>query len=154
MYLITKSEEETIELGKIIGENACSRDFLCLDGELGAGKTHLTKGIALGIGIDDDITSPTFTIVQEYIKENKKFYHFDAYRLCDEDELYAIGFDDYINDEAVIVMEWALNVSGALPEDRLEIKAEYTSNLNERKFTFIPLGESSKKLLEKIMNRK
>ncbi|MBQ9833050.1 MAG: tRNA (adenosine(37)-N6)-threonylcarbamoyltransferase complex ATPase subunit type 1 TsaE [Clostridia bacterium] len=110
-------------LGLKLSELLFNGGFIAMFGDLGAGKTTLTKAVASGFGIDE-IASPTFTVVREHTTTNGKcFFHFDAYRLCDEDELSAIGFDDYISraHDGIIIMEWSENVLGLLPANRLDI---------------------------------
>lgn len=120
MNFITNTVEETIELGKIIGRSLKPGDIVCIDGDLGSGKTHLTKGIALGLGIYEHITSPTFNIVNEY--EGKiKLYHFDVYRVNDPDEIAAIGFDEYIFSDAVSVIEWSDYIKELIPDEHIQI---------------------------------
>ncbi|WP_163195706.1 tRNA (adenosine(37)-N6)-threonylcarbamoyltransferase complex ATPase subunit type 1 TsaE [Clostridium thermarum] len=121
MEFIINSLEDTICLGRQIGQRAKAGDIICLNGDLGAGKTHFTKGIALGLGIDDDITSPTFTIVNEYDTGRLKLNHFDVYRVNDPDEIEAIGFDEYIFSNAVSVIEWAAYIDVLIPEESLEV---------------------------------
>lgn len=149
MNFITNSVEETIEFGKKLATYLKERACICLDGDLGAGKTHLTKGIALGLGITEDITSPTFTIVQEY-EGNLNLYHFDMYRLADIDELYAIGFEDYLRSNQIMIIEWSQNVKDALPNDRIEIFIEYTDIPNQRKFNLKTFGNNSQEILKKL----
>lgn len=148
MYFITNSVVETIELGKAIAKHLRSGSCICLDGDLGAGKTHLSKGIALGLGIEEDITSPTFTIVHEY-EGNLNLYHFDMYRLGDIDELYAIGFEDYLRSNQIMIIEWSQNVRDALPNDRIEIFIEYTDIQNQRKFNIKAVGKAPE-ILERL----
>ena len=113
------SEQEMLALGRKLAGALQVGSFVALHGDLGAGKTVLVRGMASELGITG-VVSPTFTIVQEY--EGKiPLFHFDAYRLNDEDELYAIGFEDYLARDGIIVMEWAELVEGALPRDRIEI---------------------------------
>lgn len=149
MQIITHSVEETVQLGELIGSFLKEGMCICLDGDLGAGKTHLTKGIAKGLGISEDITSPTFTIIQEY-DARLKLFHFDMYRLSDESELYAIGFEDYLKQQGVLVIEWSPIARRILPEDRLEIGMEYTEMANERRISFRSSGKKSQILVEKI----
>lgn len=149
MDIITNSELETIELGNKIGKLLTDGDFICLDGDLGAGKTHFTKGLAQGMGIREDITSPTFTIVQEYDGE-LDLYHFDVYRLFDEEELYAIGFEDYLKRKGVIIVEWSEKVRGVLPKDRLEIRIEYLEDPDKRKLVFESFGKRAEELVKKF----
>jgi tRNA threonylcarbamoyladenosine biosynthesis protein TsaE len=120
MNFITNTVEETIELGKKIGGSLNPGDIVCIDGDLGSGKTHLTKGIALGLGIDEHITSPTFNIVNEY-EGRIKLYHFDVYRVNDPDEIAAIGFDEYIFSDAASVIEWSDYIKELIPDDHIQI---------------------------------
>lgn len=113
--------EETLSLGETIGKLCQPGDIFCLEGEVGAGKTHLTKGIAKGLGITDYITSPTFTIVNEYESGRLKLNHFDVYRVNDPDEIYAIGFDEYIFSSAVSVIEWAEYIEELIPKESVYI---------------------------------
>ncbi|MDP4091328.1 MAG: tRNA (adenosine(37)-N6)-threonylcarbamoyltransferase complex ATPase subunit type 1 TsaE [Bacillota bacterium] len=121
MELTISNIDETLALGRQIGERANAGDIICLNGDLGAGKTHFTKGIALGLGVKDDITSPTFTIVNEYDSGRLKLNHFDVYRVNDPDEIEAIGFDEYIFSRAVNVIEWANYIDVLIPEESLKI---------------------------------
>lgn len=124
MEFIVSTVEETQNLGIQLGKLCKSGDIICLIGDLGTGKTHLTKGIALGLGINDSITSPTFNIVNEYDNGRLKFYHFDVYRVNDPDEIAAIGFDEYIFGDGVSVIEWANYIEELIPEDNLQIILE------------------------------
>ena len=96
MDFVVNNIDETTSLGYKLGKLLNPGDVICLTGDLGTGKTHITKGIAKGLGINDTITSPTFTIVNEYDSGRLKLNHFDVYRVVDPDEVYSIGFDDYI----------------------------------------------------------
>ncbi len=109
---ITGSEKETFELGILIGKALKKGDIITLDGDLGAGKTVLTKGICSYFNVKDYVTSPTYTIVNEY-SGDVKIYHFDIYRLSEEEELYNIGFYDYLEDEGISIVEWAANIPEA-----------------------------------------
>ena len=113
------SEASMEALGHALGQRLFPGAFLAFFGDLGAGKTTLTRALAASLGIDG-IASPTFTIVREH-EGTLPLFHFDAYRLSDEDELFAIGFDDYFTRGGVIAMEWCENVPGALPNERLEL---------------------------------
>lgn len=108
-------------LAQSLGGGLFPGAFLALYGDLGAGKTTFTKALAHELGIDD-IQSPTFTIVREHWGGRLPLFHFDAYRLASGEELFAIGFGDYLTQEGVIAMEWCENVPEALPPDRLEIR--------------------------------
>lgn len=130
-------------LGKLLGPGA----FVALYGDLGAGKSVLARGVASSLGIDR-LTSPTFTIVQEY-PSNPPLYHFDAYRLADEDELYAIGFADYLASDGVILMEWANLVPGCLPRERLDIRIAGAGE-EARTAELTPLGAAYEQLVERL----
>ena len=132
-----KTEDEMLALGKCIAERLGKHGFLALYGDLGAGKTVFARGVARAFGVDH-VSSPTFTIVCEYPTE-PKLYHFDAYRLSDADELYAIGFSDYLREDALLLMEWANLVADALPKDRLDVTIE-GSGMMERTVTIEPHG--------------
>lgn len=119
MEFLLESVEKTLELGKKIGGLVNPGDIICVDGELGTGKTHLTKGIALGLNIKDHITSPTFTLVNEY-EGRIKLYHFDVYRISDP-EIEAIGFDEYIFSDAASVIEWSNMIRELIPEEHIQI---------------------------------
>lgn len=121
MNFVTNTVDETIDIGIKLGKALRPGDVVCLDGDLGSGKTHLTKGIALGLGIRDHITSPTFNIVNEY-DGRLKFYHFDVYRVNDPDEIAAIGFDEYIFSDAASVIEWADYIRELIPEEHIQIQ--------------------------------
>jgi tRNA threonylcarbamoyladenosine biosynthesis protein TsaE len=143
------SPEDTAKLGKAIGESLSGGEVLCFSGDLGAGKTTLTKSIAEGMGIVDYITSPTFTIINEYDGEIS-LYHFDVYRLGDCDELYDIGYEDYIDSDGVCIIEWSNLVEDALPNDRLEIRLLRTGDMDERSIELEAKGQKYEKLIESI----
>ncbi len=115
--LTTNNLNETINFGKILGENIKNGMVISLNGDIGCGKTHLTKGIALGLNIKENISSPTFNLVNEYEDGVIPLYHFDVYRLKSIDELFLIGFDDYINKESLTIIEWGDMIKDALPKD-------------------------------------
>ena len=105
----SKSSEETINIGEQIGRGIKPNCAILLYGEMGAGKTHFVKGLALGLGITAHVTSPTFAIVNEYETVTKNLFHFDLFRIASFDDLYAIGFFDYL-DRGIIVAEWSENI--------------------------------------------
>ena len=122
MVLKTESEEQTLELGVALSSILKKGDVLLLHGELGAGKSVLTRGIALGMGISEPVTSPTFNIFNIYCGSKGKLYHFDLYRISDPDELFEIGFEDFISDgEAISVIEWPDIAKGSLPGNCIEV---------------------------------
>ena len=120
MEIISNSENETIELGKKIAQKLKKGDIIVLTGELGSGKTKLTEGILTYFGLQNEISSPTFTIVNEYDKYNFKIFHFDVYRLSDVDEFYAIGGEEYF-EQGVSIIEWGEMIKEALPEKFINI---------------------------------
>ena len=117
------SAEETTGLGEKLGRLLQKGDIVCLTGELGTGKTAFTGGIARALEIEGYITSPTFTIVNEY-EGRIPLYHFDVYRIGDTDEMYDIGFDEYIYGDGITVIEWADLIRKILPDERIEVKIE------------------------------
>ena len=121
MKLESFCEADTFNIGKDIAMTAKPGSVYCLDGDLGVGKTVFTKGFAKGLEIDDCITSPTFTIVQEYESGRVPFYHFDVYRIADAYEMYEIGFEEYINGDGICFIEWASLIEEILPEDIIRI---------------------------------
>ena len=110
------SPEETYEAGRKLGEEAKPGQILCLDGDLGVGKTVFTQGFAAGLGITEPVNSPTFTIVQEYEEGRLPFYHFDVYRIADPEEMEEIGYEDYFYGNGVCLIEWASLIEELLPE--------------------------------------
>ena len=124
MVVETNSEKETWELGKQLAESAKPGQVFSLIGDLGVGKTVLTKGMAAGLGISEPVNSPTFTILQVYEEGRLPFYHFDVYRSADPEEMYEVGFDDYIEGDGVCFIEWANLIDDLLPEERTEITIE------------------------------
>ena len=118
---VTGSTEETIALGERLGALLQAGDVLVLTGDLGAGKTQLTKGIAFGMGITDDVTSPTFNILMVYEGDACPLYHFDLYRLDDPDQLEDIGFYDALEGDGPCVIEWGEQFSDEIGPERLDV---------------------------------
>ncbi|MBR3459240.1 MAG: tRNA (adenosine(37)-N6)-threonylcarbamoyltransferase complex ATPase subunit type 1 TsaE [Clostridia bacterium] len=139
------SEADMYEVGRSIGNLLDGHAFIAMFGDLGAGTTTLTKGIAEALGIHD-ILSPTFTIVRHH-EGRLALDHFDAYRIESVDELYAIGFDDYLSGDGVIVMEWCENVPDALPQERLEVHIEGSGG-EPRNMELVAFGSKYFKILE------
>lgn len=119
--IITNSCEETKEFAIAFSKTLKKGDILCLRGDLGAGKTAFVQGLAKGLGISDYVTSPTFTIVNEYKGDKCTLYHFDVYRIEDSDEMYEIGYEEYIYSDSVCVIEWPECIEDILPDSRYEI---------------------------------
>lgn len=124
MVIETRSPEETFALGKKIGEMARPGEIYTLTGDLGVGKTVFTQGVAAGLGIIEPVSSPTFTIIQEYDSGRLPFYHFDVYRIGDIEEMDEIGYDDYFFGQGICLIEWANLIEEILPENRREIIIE------------------------------
>jgi tRNA threonylcarbamoyladenosine biosynthesis protein TsaE len=121
---ISHSPEQTLRLGARLGALLQAGDVVCLEGELGTGKTRLTQGIALGLGISAQVTSPTFTLIAEYIVDSSipPLYHIDLYRLsAPVEEALHVGLDEYLMGDGICVIEWADRIVPALPNDRLWI---------------------------------
>ena len=141
----THSPEETLELGRKLGKRLEPRDVLALIGPLGAGKTQLTRGLALGVGSDGRVTSPTFKLVNEY-EGRIRLYHIDAYRLHGADDLVALGCDEFFDGDGAAVVEWADRVAGALPAERLRVEIQITG-ADSRKFMLSAEGPGAERLL-------
>lgn len=121
-------EKDTFELGKSMGLHANPGEIYLLHGELGVGKTAFTKGFAAGLGIKEHITSPTFTLIQEYEEGRIPFYHFDVYRIGDVEEMYDLGYESYFYGDGVCLIEWASLIQEILPEDCKNISIEKDLN--------------------------
>ena len=139
--------EETEKFGLFLGENLRPGDVVCLNGDLGAGKTTLTKSIAKGLGIHDYVTSPTFTIVNEYYSEID-LYHIDTYRLDDMVDVDYLGFDEYFYSDGVTIVEWAEKIRDALPEEYMEINIK--SHDDKRDLDINYVGNRFDELKEKL----
>ena len=137
MIIETRSAKETYQLGVELGKKAQRGQVFTMVGDLGVGKTVFTQGLAEGLGITEPISSPTFTIVQEYDEGRLPFYHFDVYRIGDISEMDEIGFEDYIYGEGVSLIEWANLIEEILPEHRIDITIEkdLTQGFDYRKIT-------------------
>ncbi len=118
------SEQDTFFIGERMGQHATPGTVVALDGDLGVGKTVFTKGFARGLGIEEDVVSPTFTIEQIYEEGRLPLYHFDIYRLEDEDEWYAIGADEALDSDGVCLIEWASKMPEIMPKDTIWVTIE------------------------------
>ena len=132
MEFITNSPQETEALGQKLGQMLPAGTVIAYRGDLGAGKTAFTRGLARGLGIQDPVTSPTYTIVNEYLGGRVPLFHFDMYRLHSADDLFDIGWDDYLERQGICAVEWSENVAEAL-EDPLVV-------------TICKTGEESRKI--------
>lgn len=118
------SEKETFEIARKMAEKAEASKVFCLDGDLGVGKTVFTKGFAVGLGIEDVIDSPTFTIVKEYTEGRLPLYHFDVYRIGDISEMDEIGYEEYFYGDGVCLIEWSTLIEEIIPQDAIKIRIE------------------------------
>ena len=124
MVIESNCEKETYELGCRLGQEARAGQVYTLVGDLGVGKTVFTKGLAAGLGIEEPVSSSTFTIVQVYEEGRLPFYHFDVYRIGDVEEMDEVGFEDYVYGEGVSLIEWANLIEEILPQHYTEVKIE------------------------------
>ena len=118
------SENDTFEIAKNIAKELKKGSIVCLDGDLGVGKTIFAKGFAKGLGIEDDITSPTFTLVQSYESLYNVLHHFDVYRISDESEMDEIGYEEYFFSDAICLIEWSSLIPDLIPENAIRISIE------------------------------
>ncbi len=143
----TKNEFETIEIAQNFESEKFPNMIICLDGELGSGKTVFTKGIANALGIEETITSPTFTIIKEYNGE-LPLYHMDVYRLDGNTD--GVDIEEYFNKGGVVVIEWAETIKSILPDERLDVKIKVLDE-NRRLLIFEPHGEKYEELCEAVL---
>lgn len=151
MTIRTVLPEATMALGEALGRLLKGGEVICLTGDLGAGKTHFAKGVARGLGIPDTVTSPTFTLINEY-SGRLRLYHVDAYRLCDPDEAYDLGLEEYLYGDGATLIEWPDRIAELLPADRLdiEITRDDGADENAREIQFTP-GAGYKELLRSLI---
>ena len=124
MKAVSLCPEDTFALGKELGEKAKPGDVICLDGDLGVGKTVFTQGFAAGLGITEPVNSPTFTIVQQYDEGRLPLYHFDVYRIGDISEMDEVGYEDLFFGDGVCLIEWSGLIEEILPEHRTTVTIE------------------------------
>lgn len=131
----TDSPEKSIHLGEEVGKRLRGGDIIAYCGDLGAGKTTFTRGICIGMGLGDDVTSPTFTLVNEYRKADTKLdlIHFDMYRITTPEDIETTGFYDYMDEDTVLAVEWSENIAEELPEGCIIIRINRLGD-NEREF--------------------
>lgn len=141
--------EETKDFGIKLGELLNGGDILCLNGDLGAGKTTLTKSIGLGLGVTDYITSPTFALINEY-EGRIPVYHFDVYRLENVEDLDDLGFDDYFYGKGVSIIEWADKIEKSLPKERIVLDIEKGENIDSRVINITGYGNSYNRVIEEL----
>lgn len=150
MEIKLSSTKETEEIGIKLGKLLKEGDIVCLNGDLGAGKTTMTKSIGLGLGVDDYITSPTFTLINEY-KGRVDLYHFDVYRLENVEDLYDLGFDEYFYGKGVSVIEWAERIEKMLPEERIVIDIKKTEKEDERILHIHGFGPRYEEVIKELL---
>ena len=145
---MSNDEYETIEIAQNFESEKFENMVICLDGELGSGKTIFTKGIANALGIEESITSPTFTIIKEYTSGEMPLYHMDVYRLDGNTE--GVGIEEYYNKSGIVIIEWAKTIKDILPEERLEIKFKVIDE-NRRMLVITPYGQKYEELCEAVL---
>ena len=146
--ITTHSEMETLEIAQNFESEKFPNMIICLNGELGSGKTLFTKGIANGLGIEDTITSPTFTIIKEYLDGEMPLYHMDVYRI--DGDTSEVGIEDYFTKGGIVVIEWANTIKDILPEERLDIKFKISGE-NSRTLIITPHGQKYEELCEDVL---
>ena len=146
--ITTHSEEDTIEIAQNIESEKFPNMVICLIGDLGSGKTIFTKGFAEALGIDENITSPTFNIIKEYTGGEANLYHMDLYRL--DGDVRNLGIEEYYEKGGVVIIEWADMIEDYLPEERLEIRFKIVDE-DTRVLVFKPYGTEYEELCEAIL---
>ena len=146
--ITTNCEEDTIVLAQNFESEKFNNMVICLIGELGSGKTVFTKGFAGALGIEENITSPTFNIIKEYKTGEMDLYHMDVYRV--EGETSELGIEEYLKKDGIIIIEWADLIEKELPEERLEIRFKITGE-EKRTLTIIPYGNKYEDLCEDVL---
>ncbi|MBC7259572.1 MAG: tRNA (adenosine(37)-N6)-threonylcarbamoyltransferase complex ATPase subunit type 1 TsaE [Chloroflexi bacterium] len=145
---ISHSDAQTRRLGARLAALLRGGEVICLEGELGTGKTCLAQGIGKGLGVEEPIVSPSFTLIREYATapSRPKFIHVDLYRLG-EDDLPTLGLEEYLNLSCVVVIEWADRMGASTPEKRLEVRLRFVDD-TKRGLTFVAYGDEHRQLLE------
>ena len=144
----SRSEDDTRELAENIESEKFPGMVICLNGELGSGKTLFVKGFAKALGIQDDITSPTFNIIKEYLDGEAELYHMDVYRV--EDDYESVGIEDYFKRDGVTIIEWADMINDILPKERLDINIVIAGE-NTRILNLVPHGEKYEELCQSVL---
>ena len=138
MIFESNSAKDTFAFGQKLGREAVPGEIICLDGDLGVGKTVFTQGFAAGLGIDDYVNSPTFNIVKEYEGGRLPFYHFDVYRIGDPSEMEEIGYEDYFYGQGVSIIEWPGQIEELLPKEArwVRIRKDLTKGFDYRRIEY------------------
>jgi tRNA threonylcarbamoyladenosine biosynthesis protein TsaE len=150
MVINSHSVSDTLRLGRGLAHNLKRGDIICLFGNLGSGKTVLTKGIAEGLGIEKDkVISPSFVLIREHYKGKIPLYHFDLYRLKNPRDLLVLGYEEYFYNEGVAVIEWADRLEYLMPKEFLKVELSFKDD-SQRRLKFIPVGARYQRLLERV----
>jgi len=144
----SRCEEDTLELAENIESEKFAGMVICLDGELGSGKTVFVKGFAKSLGIEETVTSPTFSLVKEYHDGEMPLFHMDVYRMEDSKENF--GLDDYLNQDGVCIIEWPEMIEEQLPEERLDVRIKVIDD-DVRVFVFTPHGQQYEELCQAVL---
>ena len=147
MQIDSKGVNDTLKIGKVIAKNLKKGDIICLFGELGSGKTVLTKGIACGLGIErNGVISPSFVLIRQHSQGRLPLYHFDLYRLKEIKDILSLGYEEYLYDEGITVIEWADRLKQLLPKEYLKVEL-FIKGKTKRLLKFSAFGRRYKELL-------
>ena len=150
MQIISRSVKETLNLGRMLARRLEAGDIVCLEGELGSGKTVFTKGIAEGLGINKaKVTSSSFILIRRHLGGRIPLYHFDLYRLKKPGDIIAVGYEEYFYDEGISVIEWAQKLECLMPKEHLMVELSYRGE-NKRMLKFSTASAHYKKLLKEL----
>jgi tRNA threonylcarbamoyladenosine biosynthesis protein TsaE len=150
MKTISDSVANTVKIGSLIAKHVKAGDIVCLFGQLGSGKTVLTKGIAKGLGVKvDKVISPSFVLLRQHSKGRLPLYHFDLYRLDDIGDILGLGYEEYFYDKGVTIIEWAERLKSLMPEEYLKVKLSCKSD-SKRVLEFSAIGKRPRELLKEI----
>lgn len=149
LKVISKSAEQTNKIGEYLGKTLQQGDIICLTGDLGAGKTAFTKGIGAGLDIQEFITSPTYTIINEY-NGRIPLFHFDVYRLEGVEEMYELGYEEYFFGDGAVVVEWADIVQDIIPQERLWVTILRGKEEDSREIIFDASGERYQNMIKEL----
>jgi len=147
---ISKNTEDTYRIGKKLGKLLFPGSIICLNGDLGTGKTAFTQGIGKGLGVSEHVVSPTYTIINEYTSGRIPLYHFDVYRLGSSDEMYELGCDEYFYGDGVTVVEWADSVEDVIPSERLWVTINKLEEPDQREIIMEATGSIYEELLKEL----
>lgn len=149
MRVVSGSVKETLNIGKAIARSLEKADIICLFGQLGSGKTVLTKGLAAGLGVKEKVISPSFVLLRQYPGARASLNHFDLYRLSARRDILTLGYEEYFYDDAITVIEWADRLKHLLPEEYLKVKISIGAG-SKRVFIITGIGKRYEELTRKI----